>query len=101
MSNETYSVTITITSADQPSRGVDVRYDFSHDMIPRVAAGEELPASYLAAQDIAHFIRMAQSQTSFNYTDEELERMSPEDREKAIRDAAAEAVHTVRVNRID
>lgn len=99
MSND-YFVSIKLASEDFPSRAVSVTYDFSHDMTDRVLAGKDVPAAYAAASEIATLLRMAQSDQSFNYTDDELAAMSEEQREEAIAEAAATAAHSIVMPRI-
>lgn len=95
-----YSVSIHFSSKDAPSKQVEIGYSFSHDLDDRLLEEKDMPPSYTAAFDIATIINMMQSKESFNYTDEELESMSPEAREEAIREAAANAIHTIKVDRI-
>lgn len=99
MSNEQYSVTITFTSADYPTRGTTVKYDFSHSMVARKLEGKGVPAAYAMAEDVVSILKLMNAQESFNYTDEELDAMSEEERDIAIAEAAAMAVHTVKVAR--
>ncbi len=99
--DETFSCSINFTSKDYPARGVELSYSFSHDMTDRVLEGKDVPPSYAAAQEIATIIRMIQSeQKSFNYTDEELAAMPEDKQDEAIREAAALAIHTIRVPRL-
>lgn len=99
MSNEQYSVSITFTSGDYPTKNTTVKYDFSHSMVARKLAGQGIPAAYALAEDVVTVLKMMNSQESFNYTDEDLAAMSPEDQEKAIAEAAAMVVHTVKVRK--
>lgn len=99
--DETFSCSINFTSKDYPSKAVELTYSFSHDMTDRVLEGKHVPPSYAAAQEIATIIKMVQSTApSFNYTDDELAEMTPEQQEAAVREAAALAIHTVRVPRL-
>lgn len=100
MSNE-FVATITITSEDTPARAVSVQYNLSHDLTDRVMKGEELPAAFLCARDLAQFVNMSRRKESFNMPDEELFNLSQEDQLKAIKEAAESAHNTVLVTRLD
>lgn len=99
--DETFSCSINFSSKDYPARGVELSYSFSHDMTDRILEGKDVPPSYAAAHEIASIIQMMQSQQpSFNYTDEELAAMPEDKQDEAIREAAATAIHTMRVMRL-
>lgn len=102
MSNdsERYSVSIILSSEDFPSKAVEVDYAFSHSMVDRVLEGKDVPASYALGQAIASMLAQERYPQTFNYTDEELNAMTEEQQEVAIREAAAQAVNTVVVPRI-
>jgi len=99
--NNEFSCAINFNSEDYPSRAVNITYSFSHDVTDRILEGKDVPAAYAAMQDIATMIKLMQSkEPSFNWTDEELENMTPEQQEIAVREAAALAIHTVKVPRL-
>lgn len=101
MSNdERYSVSIILSSNDFPSKAVEVDYAFSHSMVDRLLEGKDVPASYALGQAIAQMLAQENFPDSFNYTDDELAAMTPEQQEVAIREAAAHAIDTVVVPRI-
>lgn len=99
--DDTFSCSINFKSKDYPTRGVEVTYNFSHDMTDRVLEGKDVPPAYAAHQELVTILQMINStEKSFNYDDEELANMTPEQQDEAIREAAAMAIHTVRVPRV-
>lgn len=99
MSNN-YSVSITLTSGIEEDSRVNVTTEWSHDLVDHLANGGSLPPSYLAGRDTVTFLQLARYKESFNYTDEELAAMTTAEQDAAILEAAANAIHTIKVDRI-
>lgn len=98
--DDTFTCSINFMSKDYPERGVHMSMSYSHDLTDRILEGGELPPAFAAAQDVANVLRMMQSEQSFNYSDEELAAMPEDKQDEAIREAAAQAIHTIRVQRL-
>jgi hypothetical protein len=100
--NELYTATITFKSLGG-SNFVQPEFSYSHEFSEEyLNEGNELPASYIALRDVGLMLRMMANQNIEklqNISDEELLALSPDERVKAIEEAASNAKGIARLEK--
>lgn len=90
--NEVYTATIEFRSIGGSSF-VQPTFSYSHEFSDAyLEADNPLPAAYIALRDVGMMLRlMATNHSNTTITDEELEKLSPDERARAIEDAISKS----------